>query len=262
MDKKILLIIAQNGFRDEELLEPKKILKEAGFSVIVTSETKGKCIGSHGVEIESDISLNEINASEYVAAFIIGGPKSPLLMELDDVGIIMKDLKDSNKLFGAICLGPMVLASFDLIKGYAATVYKTEQSLSMFKEKNVSYVEDRIVIDRNLLTANGPLAAKEFGEKIVFLLNKNKEEYEGKRYKIIYHKKECIGAFACLAAEPKSWKQTDDKVDLIGAKVDVGEGDQVFVKEVDDLENNLEAAQCCPVNCIHIFDKKTRRKIL
>ncbi|MCF7872455.1 ferredoxin [Candidatus Woesearchaeota archaeon] len=88
------------------------------------------------------------------------------------------------------------------------------------------------------------------------------KNYEGKRYRIVYHKKECIGAFACLAAEPGSWKQAGDKADLIGGLVDVKEGDQVFIKEVDELDNNLEAAQCCPVNCIHIFDKKTGKKLI
>ena len=86
--------------------------------------------------------------------------------------------------------------------------------------------------------------------------------YEGKRYRIVYMKNECIGAFACLAAEPSTWKQTGDKADLIDSELDLKEGEEVYIKEVDDLENNLEAAQCCPVNCIHIIDKKTGKKLI
>lgn len=80
-----------------------------------------------------------------------------------------------------------------------------------------------------------------------------------KRYLITYHKDECIGAFACLAAEPKSWVKNEDKADLVDAK---NEGNEIFTKEVDDLDNNLEAAQCCPVNCIHIYDRKEKRKLI
>lgn len=87
-------------------------------------------------------------------------------------------------------------------------------------------------------------------------------EEKKKRYTIIYKKNECIGAFACVAAEPNTWKQVEDKADLIGGELKIGEEDEVYIKEVDDLENNLEAAQSCPVNCIHIIDNETGRKII
>jgi ferredoxin len=80
-----------------------------------------------------------------------------------------------------------------------------------------------------------------------------------KKFKIIYHKNECIGAFACLAAAPETWIQSDDKADLIDSK---NEGKEVYTKEVDELENNMEAAQSCPVNCIHIIDQKTKKKLI
>jgi len=80
-----------------------------------------------------------------------------------------------------------------------------------------------------------------------------------KRYTITYHKNECIGAFACVAAEPGSWVKNEDKADLINGK---DEGKEVFTIEVDDLGNNLEAAQCCPVNCIHIYDNVEKKKLI
>lgn len=84
---------------------------------------------------------------------------------------------------------------------------------------------------------------------------------EKKKYRIIYVKKECIGAYACVSAEPSTWKEAkaEDKADLIGG---INEGDEVFVKEVDSLENNMEAAQSCPVNCIHIIDNETGKKLI
>lgn len=90
-----------------------------------------------------------------------------------------------------------------------------------------------------------------------------KTDSKEKKYRILYKKHECIGAFACLAAEPNSWKQAEDardKADLIGGELT--DEDEVYYKDVDDLENNLEAAQSCPVNCIHIIEKKTGRKLI
>ena len=86
-------------------------------------------------------------------------------------------------------------------------------------------------------------------------------EKSQKRYKIIYKKNECIGAFACVALEPKHWEKQDasDVADLIDG---IHEGDEVYVKYMDELDNNLEAAQSCPVNCIHIFDQKEQKRLI
>ena len=81
-----------------------------------------------------------------------------------------------------------------------------------------------------------------------------------KRYKIIYKRNECIGAFACVAAEPKEWAENEDnKADLVEG---IHEGEEVYIKELDDLGNNLEAAQSCPVNCIHIIDQQTGKRLI
>lgn len=72
------------------------------------------------------------------------------------------------------------------------------------------------------------------------------------KFKIIHDRPECIGCGACAAVEPKHWKMNEDgsKSDLIDSK-DV---DETQEKELSDLEKNMEAAETCPVNCIHIFE--------
>lgn len=87
------------------------------------------------------------------------------------------------------------------------------------------------------------------------------DENSNKRYKIIYKKNECIGAFACVALEPKHWEKKDssDVADLIEG---INEGEEVYIKYLDELDNNLEAAQSCPVNCIHIIDQETGERLI
>lgn len=81
------------------------------------------------------------------------------------------------------------------------------------------------------------------------------------KYRILYKKNECIGAFACVAADPDTWKQVEDKADLIGG-LEVKDEEEVYYKDVDDLGNNMEAAQSCPVNCIHIIDLETGKRLI
>lgn len=63
--------------------------------------------------------------------------------------------------------------------------------------------------------------------------------------KIIHDRNTCIGCGACAAVCADHWEMADDgKSDLKGAK------DNIL--EVADKGCNMEAAQSCPVNCIHV----------
>jgi ferredoxin len=63
--------------------------------------------------------------------------------------------------------------------------------------------------------------------------------------KIIHDKNACIGCGACVAVCPDYWEMSDDgKSALKGSKNNT--------LSLPDKKCNLEAAQSCPVNCIHI----------
>ncbi|MBS3136383.1 ferredoxin [Candidatus Woesearchaeota archaeon] len=63
-----------------------------------------------------------------------------------------------------------------------------------------------------------------------------------KETKIEHDRENCIGCTSCAAIHPKSWKMNEDgKADFIG--------------EEDNFELDMEAAQSCPVNVIHVIKK-------
>lgn len=168
---KVYMVIAQKDFRDEELLVPKKILETAGFQVIVASPKAGTCKGMLGVEVVADIKISDINIdSETKALVIIGGSNSPSLIDVDALGEKLDLAKNKEIIIAAICLAPMVVASFDIINGMNATVYPTKESLKMLKDHNVLYIPEDVVVEDWLLTANGPSSATAFGEALVDLL--------------------------------------------------------------------------------------------
>lgn len=72
-------------------------------------------------------------------------------------------------------------------------------------------------------------------------------------YKVEHDRDTCIGCSACASVCPKYWSMNSDgKADLIGATEDV------LDNLSEDFEDNIDAAECCPVNCIHVYkdDKK------
>ncbi len=70
------------------------------------------------------------------------------------------------------------------------------------------------------------------------------------RYKMVYDKSVCIGAFACVAACPKHFAQAGDKADLVGADT----SKDLQEKEIGEEEFACckDAESVCPVNAIKV----------
>ena len=82
---KILFIIAQKGFRDEEFFEPYKIFKQHGYDVTVASINAGTALGKLGKTAVVDSAVKDINVSEYNAIVIAGGPGAVSLGEYSEI---------------------------------------------------------------------------------------------------------------------------------------------------------------------------------
>jgi len=68
--------------------------------------------------------------------------------------------------------------------------------------------------------------------------------------KIIQEHEKCIGCGSCVAICPKYWEISDDgKAKLIGSKLSSKKN---YELEVQKVGCNKEAAEACPVQCIHV----------
>lgn len=84
-----------------------------------------------------------------------------------------------------------------------------------------------------------------------------------KKYKVVYTRKECIGAAACTAVAPKFWEiVADGKADLLGSVSKENNDVQELEIDEEDLEVMKSAAEACPVTIIHITEKKTGKKVI
>jgi protease I len=169
---KILMIIAQSGFRDEELFVPKEILEKAGHSVKVASMTRQKAVGSRGATLTPDMAVYEANPEFFDCIVVVGGPGSPALSESPEVRELLLGAEGKGKLLGAICLGPMALAKAGILTGKKATIFPDKSAIALLRETGAYYKAEPIVEDGRTVTADSPASAAKFGEKLVALLKK------------------------------------------------------------------------------------------
>ncbi len=163
---KVLMIIAQKGFRDEELLVPKEIL-EAEHTVKVASITRAEATGSMGAKVMPDMAVYEVNPDFFDAVVVVGGPGSPELARRREVVDLVEKAYGLGKIVAAICLGPMTLASAGILAGKNATVFGSRIGIQALENGGSSYKDKHVVIDGNIITADGPQSAGEFGETIL-----------------------------------------------------------------------------------------------
>ena len=168
--KKVLMVIAQKQFRDEELFIPKQILEAEGASVTVASEHGGDCDGMLGGRAQADMMIARADAATFDAVVVVGGAGSPKwLWDSAPLHKTLRAASASSKVVAAICLGPGALAKAGVLKGAEATVYETPESLAALRDGGAKFVRKDCVVapGRKLVTASGPHAAKEFGLALV-----------------------------------------------------------------------------------------------
>jgi len=169
---KVLMIIAQEGYKEEELEIPKKILEDAGHDVKVASLTRMKATGAKGTVVQPDLAVSEANPDFFGCIVIVGGPGSPALAESKDVINLLIAARKQEKQLAAICLGPMALAKAGALAGKKATVFPTKDSIKLLRDSGAEYREEPVVVDEKVVTADCPASAKEFGKKLVEILGK------------------------------------------------------------------------------------------
>ncbi len=165
---KVVLIIAKNNFRDEEYLEPKRILSTAGIDVVTASSSLGTATGMLGATAKVDITIDNIKVEEYDGIIFVGGTGSTEYWDNPVAHKIAKDALKHNKVLAAICIAPVTLARAGVLKGKKATVFSSE--IDELKKCGVTYTGKSVETDGKIITASGPQAAKLFGETIKSVL--------------------------------------------------------------------------------------------
>jgi len=168
---RVLIAIAPEKFRDEELAGPVADLTAAGIAFDIASTRRGTCMGMLGAKATATLSFEEVEPKPYDGIIIIGGSGSQAhLWEDEMLQVLVKYFQESGKVVAAICLAPVILARAGILKGKKATYYESPTAFREMKAGGAVLVNQPVVIDNRIVTANGPSASKAFGETVVRML--------------------------------------------------------------------------------------------
>ena len=164
MSKTVLMILAEDPFRDPEYFDPKKVLEDAGVKVVTTS-TAPVAKGAEGAEVQVDLLLNEVHEEDFDAIVFIGGKGSSQYYDVPKAHELARYGAGKGKVLGSICASVGTLARAGVIKGKKAT--SDPGVADMLKAGGATYTTEGVTKDGNIITAKGRTNGKEFGEALL-----------------------------------------------------------------------------------------------
>jgi protease I len=162
--KKIAMFIAFQGFRDEEYIEPKKVLEAAGHKVVTVSTAKGVAKGKFRITAQVGKTVDEIDPADYDALTLVGGPGALEQLDTPKVHALFIKAAALGKLIGAICISPVILAHAGVLKGKTVTCWP--DGSADIEKGGGKYTGADLEIDGKLITANGPVPSRKYGQAL------------------------------------------------------------------------------------------------
>lgn len=160
------LVPIADGSEDIEAITIIDVLRRANVEVTVASVHEHLVItASRHTRITADALIQDCVDQDYDLIVLPGG--MPGARNLSECALLIDRLRrqrDAGFWYGAICAAPAVaLAPHGLLDGLAATGHQA------FRENlpDKSRVNDRVVVDQNCITSQGPGSAIEFALELV-----------------------------------------------------------------------------------------------
>jgi protease I len=164
---KRIAILAEDSFEDSELMEPLRAMKDGGARVlIVGSGSKKGYKGKRGsAEVTIDTTADKIEASQFDAIIIPGG-YAPDKMRLHQSMVdLIRKAHAEGKIIAAVCHGPQLLISADIVKGRRVTSWP---SVAVdLKNAGAIWVDEPVVKDGNIITSRKPADLPKFNKAII-----------------------------------------------------------------------------------------------
>jgi 4-methyl-5(b-hydroxyethyl)-thiazole monophosphate biosynthesis len=158
-----LLVILADGFEEIEAVTPIDLLRRAGVEVTVAAAGDGIHVtGRSGLTIHADRTLEAVESARFDCILLPGGPGvSRLRADPRVLGIVRRQHKDDGWI-AAICAAPVVLKEAGVLDGYRFTAHFTVAA-----ELPGVLLNERVVVDRRLVTSRGAGTAFDFGLSLV-----------------------------------------------------------------------------------------------
>ena len=167
-----IAILVTDGFEQVELTEPRKALDQAGARTQIVSPKDGQVRGwkftDWGENLPVDVKLDGAKAEDFDALLLPGGVINPdQLRTLPKAVTFAKAFLDADKPVASICHGPWTIIETGAARGRRLTSWPSLKT--DLRNAGADWVDQAVVVDRNLVTSRKPDDIPAFNSKMIEL---------------------------------------------------------------------------------------------
>lgn len=143
-------------FEDVEYSSPLEAFEKEGHELVLISSEKGKEVtGKNGeVTAKADAAIDSVKPEDFDALFIPGGFSPDLLRGDEQFVEFSKHFVLHDKPVFAICHGPQLLITADVLHGRKVTGFKS--ILMDLKHAGANVFDEEVVVCKNIVTSRTP----------------------------------------------------------------------------------------------------------
>ena len=162
--------LATHGFEQDELLQPRKALVDAGATVDIVSPESGKIHGwkhkEWGERVSVDRTLDQARVEEYDALLLPGGVMNPDQLRMNPRAVqFVKRFFDDGKPIAVICHGPWTLIEAGVVRGVTLTSWPSVKTDLI--NAGARWVDQEVVVDRGVVSSRKPDDIPAFNRKMI-----------------------------------------------------------------------------------------------
>jgi protease I len=167
---KRMLLMASDGFEQDELFVPLEVLREEGCEVALAAPSltpiQATVFDDPGRTICPDLTISEAGVDQWDALLLPGGLINPDHLRTNAVAVaLVRDFAAAGKVVGAICHGPWLLVEADLLRGVRATGWRSIRT--DLRNAGAIVTEGPVEVDDRIVTAVGPADTADFARAVL-----------------------------------------------------------------------------------------------
>ena len=164
----MVYVLLGAGFEETEAIAPIDLLRRAGVEVLTVGIGSKLVYGGHGIGVEADITLEEMDLTNLEMIVLPGGLGGVASIRGSKEAMeAVAFAAENNRYVAAICAGPTVLADLHITDGRRTTCYPGCES-GMGSAEVIS--NEACVQDGNVITGTSAGCAVPFGLKLIAAL--------------------------------------------------------------------------------------------
>jgi protease I len=168
---KRVAVLVEQMYQEMEVWYPVYRLREAGCTVELVAPEAGKTYASKlGYPAKATLAASDARADQFAAVVIPGGFSPDYIRRSEPMLKLVRDLHAQGKPVAAICHGPQMLISADVLRGRTLTC--TPSIAVDVKNAGGLYVDRPVVEDGNIITSRKPDDIPQFADAIVRALGR------------------------------------------------------------------------------------------